>query len=228
MRVLYIQKDVDYDPSLQNMLERKGYIIDLAFDFEEAEYYFNNHHYDGIIVDSSANEEGIELARCQSDSEHKVPILLILNKNDLATRREARQYGINEFVNTPVALESFMARFSSMVKAGIQDDIISREEASIKLGNTSLNSIDYTLSTEYGSVDVSSKEYQILEILMGRPGILFDVDYIYSEIWTDYSTVEKNIVWVYLSYIRTKLKKINSNLVIRSKRGVGYIMGIQE
>lgn len=89
----------------------------------------------------------------------------------------------------------------------------------------SLNRATYTLSYESTSVRLGNKEYQMMEMLMLTPGHIFSTEQMMEKIWGYDSEAELNVVWVYLSYLRRKLRQIGCPYQIQSNRGIGYSLG---
>ncbi len=76
------------------------------------------------------------------------------------------------------------------------------------------------------AIPLSRLEYQIMELLMRHPGVAFPASCLYEQIWGTDTDAEIGVVWVYISYLRKKLEKLRANVVIRTKRDVGYFLEI--
>jgi DNA-binding response OmpR family regulator len=92
----------------------------------------------------------------------------------------------------------------------------------LRFGNITLDQTSFTLSSPTGSFPLASREYQMLEMLMGNPHRLISTEQFMDRIWGYDSDAEVNVVWVYISYLRKKLSALGASVQIRASRGLGY------
>ena len=90
------------------------------------------------------------------------------------------------------------------------------------MGNVTLDRGKYELSAPGGSFRLTSKEFQMMELLMSNPGNLISSERFMEKIWGYDSEAEINVVWVYISYLRKKLSALQANIQIKAKRNAGY------
>ena len=95
-------------------------------------------------------------------------------------------------------------------------------DSCLKFGNVSLDRMTYEVTTGSGSSKLGNKEFQMLEMLITNPGQIISVDQFMDKIWGYDSDAELNVVWVYISNLRKKLKSLKADITIKAHRGVGY------
>ena len=88
-------------------------------------------------------------------------------------------------------------------------------------GNLTLDRSAFSLSTDAGSIKLAAREFQMMEMLMESPGRVISVDLFMDRIWAD-GEADSDVVWVYISNLRKKLKSLGANVEIKSTRGLGY------
>ena len=94
----------------------------------------------------------------------------------------------------------------------------------LTFGNVTLNTATGVLSHEKDSVRLSGREFQLMELFLGSPGLVLSADQIMERIWGWDADAEINVVWVHISNLRKKLRSIGANVTIRASRGLGYIL----
>ena len=92
----------------------------------------------------------------------------------------------------------------------------------LRIGNISLDQKSFELSSPAGSYRLANKEYQVMELLMSNQNSIIPTEHIFERIWGYDSEAEINTVWVYISYLRKKLTKLNANIKIKATRNTGY------
>ena len=108
-------------------------------------------------------------------------------------------------------------------KSEIDDKVLGNEvDTKMSFGNITLDRASYELSGPAGDVKLANKEFQMMELLMAKPGNIISVDTFMDHIWGYDSDTESNVVWVYVSYLRKKLTAIGSDVKIKASRNAGY------
>ena len=92
----------------------------------------------------------------------------------------------------------------------------------MRVGNITLNSANFELSSPSGNFRLANKEYQVMEMLMRNPQNLISTEQLMKRIWGYDSEAEINVVWAYISYLRKKLDALHANIQIKASRNAGY------
>ena len=101
-------------------------------------------------------------------------------------------------------------------------------DSSLHVGNITLDTSSYELSSPGGSFRLANKEFQMMEMLMSNPKQLISTERFMEKIWGYDSEAEINVVWVYISYLRKKLTALKANVAIKATRNAGYSLEVTE
>lgn len=126
-----------------------------------------------------------------------------------------------DYLTKPFSMKELLARIRAITRRNAQTT-----DSILQFADLQLNRSTYQLSTEAGSVSLSNREYQMMEMLLTNPGQIISVEQFMDRIWGYDSDAELNVVWVYISYLRKKLSTLQSRVKIKSSRGLGYSISI--
>lgn len=220
MRLLYAEDEKAMSEAVTEILRRKNYVVDAVYDGEEALDYLLNENYDGIILDvMMPKKSGIEVLEEIRKKGIGTPVMLLTAKSEISDKVEGLNAGADDYLAKPFALPELIARVGALVRRSgeiIPDDLC--------LGNITLNRRSYEMSTKEGSIRLSRKEYQMMEMLLKSGGRPISTEAFMTRIWGYDSEAEVNVVWVYISYLRKKLLALKANIQISALRGRGYIL----
>ena len=100
----------------------------------------------------------------------------------------------------------------------------SQADSVLRYGNITLDTTSFKLKGPAGDFTLANKEFQVMQLLMKDPGIIISLDSLMDKVWGYDSDADVNVVWVYISYIRKKLKSIGADVEIKAKRNSGYYL----
>lgn len=224
MRLLYAEDERSMSEAVVDILTFHKYIVDAAYDGEEALAFAQSEEYDGIILDIMMPKmSGLEVLKKLRASGNNTPILLLTAKGEVEDRIKGLDMGADDYLPKPFAMGELLARVRAMLRR--------REEYTpeiLTVGNISLNMKSYELSGPEGAVVLPKIEYQLTEILMLNKGIYLSTDDLLLKIWGYDSDTDVGIVWVYISYLRKRLASVGANVEIKAKRNIGYTLVVRE
>lgn len=216
MKLLLADDERDLANTIKIILEANNYIVDVAFDGEEAYTLIQKNHYDALILDIMMPRiDGITLVKTIRDLNNNVPILLLTAKAEIDDKVLGLESGADDYLAKPFAVKELLARVKAILRRN------NSECGILTLGNFSLDSKTYELKGET-SVRLTNKEFRLMEYLMLNKNIYSSSEKILEAIWDFDTDSEINVVWVYMSELRKKLDKIKANYTIKVARGVGY------
>lgn len=218
MQLLLAEDELDLARAIEVILTKQGYLVDVVHDGEDAYQYAQLSQYDGIILDIMMPKlSGIEVLTKLRATGSQVPILLLTAKSAVDDRIEGLDAGADDYLTKPFNMGELLARVRAMTrrKAVFIADVIT-------FGDISLDKHLRQLSTQDSDVKLANKEFQILEILMENPQMIFSAEQLLEKIWGLDSDVETNSIWVHISNLRKKLQGLHSNVKIIATRGAGY------
>ena len=222
MRLLYAEDEKSLARAVSTILTRNNYAVDVVHDGESALDYLVTGNYDGAILDVMMPKlDGIEvLKRMRAQGDH-TPVLLLTAKAEIDDRVAGLDSGANDYLTKPFDMKELLARIRAMTRAqSVQQD------KTLTIGSVALDCASYDLTGPGGSCKLAGKEYQMMEMLMRSPRKLISTEAVMDRIWGYDSEAELNIVWVYISTLRKKLKTIDADIEIKAQRGVGYYLEV--
>ena len=221
MRLLIAEDELEISKVLKMVLEQQKYAVDVVDNGADALDYILDGDYDGVILDlMMPRMDGIEVLRRLRAEENATPVLVLTARSEVSDRVEGLDAGADDFLPKPFAITELLARVRAMLRrrANYVPDVL-------KLGNLSLDCGRYQLYTGgERRVQLSGKEFQLMEYLMRNPKRIFSTQELMERIWGYDSEAEINVVWTNIAYLRRKLRELNATAEIHSVRGAGYCM----
>lgn len=221
MRLLIAEDELEISKVLKMVLEQQKYAVDVVDNGADALDYILDGDYDGVILDlMMPRMDGIEVLRRLRAEENATPVLVLTARSEVSDWVEGLDAGADDFLPKPFAITELLARVRAMLRrrANYVPDVL-------KLGNLSLDCGRYQLYTGgERRVQLSGKEFQLMEYLMRNPKRIFSTQELMERIWGWNSEAEINVVWTNIAYLRRKLRELNATAEIRSVRGAGYCM----
>lgn len=222
MRLLYAEDETSLARAVSTILTRNNYAVDVVSDGESALDYLATGNYDGAILDVMMPKlDGIEVLRRMRARGDSTPVLLFTAKAEIDDRVTGLDSGANDYLTKPFDMKELLARIRAMTRVlSVQPD------KTLRFGAVTLDCAGYELSGPGGSCKLAGKEFQMMEMLMRSPRQLISTETFMDRIWGFDSEAELNIVWVYISMLRKKLKAIGADIGIKAQRGLGYFLEV--
>ena len=224
MRLLLAEDEKSLSRALVKILEHGNYSVDAVYDGEEALDYLEADNYDGVILDiMMPKKDGLTVLKTIRAKGNLVPVLLLTAKSEIEDKVAGLDMGANDYLTKPFAPPELLARIRAMTRTQV-----SQADSSLRLGNITLDTSSYELSSPFGSYRLANKEFQMMEMLLGNPRQLISTERFMEKIWGYDSEAEINVVWVYISYLRRKLTALKANVAIKATRNAGYSLEVTE
>ena len=223
MRLLYAEDEKSLARAVSTILVKNNYAVDVVYDGQTALDYLETGNYDGAILDVMMPKlDGFEVLRRMRARGDSTPVLLLTAKAEIDDRVTGLDSGANDYLTKPFDMKELLARIRAMTRVlSVQSD------KTLSFGRVSLDCASYDLTGPGGTTKLAGKEYQMMEMLMRNPRKLVSTETFMDRIWGFDSEAELNIVWVYISTLRKKLKGIGADIEIKAQRGVGYYLEAQ-
>ena len=218
-KILIVEDESHISNFIAAALKSGGYVPILAENGREAKSILTANGPDLMLLDLGLPDmDGLDLIRYAREWS-RIPIVVVSARMHEQDKVEALDAGADDYLAKPFAMGEFLARVRALLRRreGYTPDVMT-------MGNVSLNIATYELSTEEKTFSLSKIEYQLMELLMLNKGIYLSTDDLLTKVWGYETEAELGIVWVYISYLRKKLEKLESRAVIASKRGIGYAL----
>lgn len=218
MRILFAEDELALSKALTTILKRNNYSVDAVYDGQTALEYLEMDNYDCAILDIMMPKlDGISVLKEIRKKGMQIPVIMLTAKSEVDDKVLGLDSGANDYLTKPFEAKELMARIRAVTRIQtVQSDSL------LKFGNLTLNQATFELSSSAGSISLANKEFQMLELLMSNPHHLISADGFFEKIWGYDSEAEMNVVWVYISYLRKKLEKLDADVKIKATRNVGY------
>ena len=220
MRILYAEDEQQMSRAVCAVLQHNHFAVDAVYDGQDALDYALLSEYDVIILDIMMPKmDGIQVLTEMRKKMVHTPVILLTAKSEIEDRIAGLDAGADDYLSKPFSMGELMARIRALTRR--QPEFRPNR---IEFGNTSLDTASFEMAGPDGTIRLGNKEYQIMELLMSSKGSPVSTDRIMERVWEVDSDAETNVVWVYISYIRKKLKQVGSDIKISSARGSGYYL----
>lgn len=218
MRLLVVDDDQRIRDSLKRQLSYEGYQVDLAEDAAEAFRQIAEHSPGLVILDVMLpGISGLEICRRIRQADD-VPILMLTAKGTLDDKVGGLDSGADDYLVKPFQPEELLARVRALLRRR------QPQSAPLKFGALTLDPAARQVSVNDKAVELSSKEFDLLELLMRHPRQVLTRETFYDRIWGYDFSGESNILEVYVRYLRSKLEAVGAAKYIQTVRGVGYVL----
>ena len=223
MKVLIIEDEKMLADSLRDLLQRKGFDVECAYDGETGMDYATLGIYDLLILDvMMPRMDGYALARSVRAKRFSTPILMLTAKSGLQDRIEGLNAGADYYLTKPFDTRELMACINALLRRqGNQVDEMS-------FGNTLLDLSSCMLICGEKSVRLSAKEFDVMRFLFQSREKNLSKEILLLRVWGYDSNATENHVEVYVGFLRKKLRSIGSNIRIEAIRRQGYHLEVDE
>ena len=223
MRILIVEDEHKIANSIKRGLEQESYAADVSYTGTEGYDLASTEPYDLIILDRLLPEmDGIEIAKKLREQKNHTPILMLTAKGQVTDRVEGLDAGADDYLVKPFAFEELLARIRALTRRP-KDSL----GTILTIADLTLNTATYNVKRGEKSIQLSSKEYALLEYLMRHPNQTLTKDQIISHVWDYDADVLPNTVEVYIGYLRNKIDRAFTDKpsLIKTVRGFGYKIG---
>lgn len=224
MRILVVEDERDLNRVISKRLESEGYSVDRCFDGEEALDFIDVGEFDAIIMDIMMPRiNGIEVLKQMRSRNNTTPVLLLTARDGIGDRVNGLDAGADDYLVKPFAFEELLARIRVMTRkaSGNPTNVFSAADLTMDLNS-------HTVVRGDVNINLSAKEFEILEYLLRNKGIVLSREKIESHVWNfDYSG-GTNVVDVYIRYLRKKIDDEFEPKLIHTVRGCGYVLRVDD
>lgn len=220
IRLLLAEDEKTLSNSLVTIIKHNNYSVDAVYNGEDAIDYIETGVYDGAILDIMMPKiDGITVLKTIRAGGNKMPVLLLTAKSDVDDKVLGLDAGADDYLTKPFVTKELLARIRAMTRrqAELTDN-------SLSFGDLKLDRVSFELSSPSGKLPLTAKEFQIMESFMNHPSQIISAERLMEKIWGFDSDLEINVVWTYISYLRKKLKLLQSGVTIKAVRNIGYTL----
>lgn len=221
MRILIVEDEKSLAELIANRLKKEKYSVDISLDGEEGLYNALMDVYDLILLDIMLPSiNGIEILKEIRKNNIKAKVIMLTAKGELEDKLLGFEEGANDYIQKPFHIDELLAR----VNAQLRIEKTKNNTLEFKDLILDIKSSEIINKDNNEKISIINKEFQILEYFMRNPNQVLSKEMIYDKVWGIENDSISNNLEAYLSFIRKKLKIINSNVQIKSLRNIGYKM----
>ena len=220
MRILLVEDEVKMARAVRRGLEREGYSVHVAPDGEEALFHATERDYDAVILDVTLpGLDGFAVCDALRRRNRWMPVLMLTARDAVEDRIRGLDVGADDYLVKPFSFGELMARLRAVIrrKPGERPSVLT-------VGDVILDPAAHSVARAGRSVELSPREFALLEYLMHHPGEVVTRAQILEHVWDYNYEGISNVVNVYVGYLRKKLDGPFEGPFIRTVRGVGYMV----
>ena len=224
MRILVVEDNKRLSDSLRMTLEDDGYAIDTAYDGLDGEELALMGTYDVIILDIMLSQkDGLAVCRELRHKRVNTPVLMLTARDALDDRVKGLDSGADDYLVKPFEVDELRARIRALLRREM-----SNKSPLLQVGDLCLNPATHAVERAGDTIDLTAKEYSLLEYFMRHPNHLVSREMAESRLWSYDHVVSSNVVDVYIRRLRRKIDDPYAVKLFETVRGAGYRLRIPE
>ena len=216
MRVLVVEDEVDLASTLRRALDESHFAVDVATDGEDAQFMIREVSYDAVVLDLMVpKRSGWALLQDIRSAGDRTPVLILTALDAVEDRVRALDLGADDYLPKPFAIAELIARLRALVRRATGNP-----SPLVTVGEITIDRAARRVFREKRPVDLTAREYSILELMVRHRGTLITRADICDHIYSDSSDIFSNVIDVHIAALRRKL----GSQVIQTRRGQGFIV----
>ena len=219
LRVLLVDDETKLVHSLKKGLEEDGYTVLSATTGDAALRLIQDEEFDLAVLDwMLPGHSGIELLRSLRQSGRRTPVLLLTARDSIDDRVEGLDAGADDYLIKPFAFEELLARLRALLRRS------GAVTGPLRFANLELDPVSRRVARGDDVLDLSAREFELLEYLMRNAGQTVSRDTLAADVWREPEPGLTNVIDVYINYLRKKLERGGRSRLIQTVRGQGYVL----
>ncbi len=218
MNILYVEDEIKIASFVCAGLKEQGFMVDYCDNGNDGYLRAMELSYDAIVLDIMLpGKDGMAILKGMRRSGRNTPVILLTARNELDDRLEGLNLGADDYIAKPFFVEELVARIHAVVRR-----VSGERQNLLKVGLLQLDRITREVTCNQQSVELTTREFNLLEYLMRSPGRVFTRTQILEHVWGYDFNPDTNLVDVCIQRIRKKIDLLGGKGYIESVRGVGY------
>ena len=219
MNILIIEDEYSLADAISESLKNEKFNVIIKANGEQGEDEALTENYDLILLDVMLpKKNGFEILRYLRQEKIKTPIIMLTAKSEIDDKLNGLEHGADDYITKPFAMRELIARIKAVLK---RTNNIENTDC-LEYGDLVLDLKNAILKCNNNEIQISGKELELLEQLLINKNQISSRESLAERIWGYESDSEYNNVEVYITFVRRKLKLIDSKVTIKAIRGVGY------
>ncbi len=224
MKVLIVEDERSLADALEHIIKHAGYSADAVYTGDDALAYALGASYDVIVLDVMLPDmDGFQIVSTLRAHGNHTPVLMLTARTAISDKVTGLNAGADDYMTKPFDNAELLARLNALCRR--TGEVVMNQ---LHYSDLTLDLNSAELHTNHDSVQLSKKEFELTRLFLSHPQHTLSVDAILSAVWGMDSEVTDNNVMAYVSFLRKKLKYLNSNVTIRNIQQIGYRMEATE
>jgi len=220
MRVLIIEDEQKMADLIKRGLEEEGMEVETAYDGNVGQESGMSGNHDLIILDLGLpGKNGLDIARAWREAGVKTPVLILTAQDSTEAKVKGLDTGADDYITKPFAFAELLARIRALQRRTASEDT-----TNIRLGDLTLNLINRRAARAGNEVQLTNKEFALLEYFMRHPDEILSREVLSEKVWEETFDTLTNVIDVYINYLRNKIDRHYEPKLIHTVRGVGYML----
>ncbi|OLE74630.1 MAG: DNA-binding response regulator [Acidobacteria bacterium 13_1_20CM_2_57_8] len=222
MRILVVEDEKKVARALQQGLEARNYEVTLAYTGEEGFFLVNAQTFDLLILDLMLpGRNGLEILATLRRQRLQTPVLILTARDALDDRVRGLDEGADDYLIKPFAFPELLARIRALLRRGRPDQVLH-----LKVGDLEMDLVTRRVTRKGQTIELSAREYDLLEYLLRYRGQVVSKEMLARDVWKEptRATPLDNLIEVHIARLRRKIDDPFSSKLLKTVRGVGYIL----
>ena len=224
MKILLVEDDRSISRFIAKGLKEKGYVVDVSHDGEEGLQLMLNRSYDLVVLDILLpGLNGYEILKAMRDRKVGTPVICLTAKGEQEDIVQGLELGADDYLVKPFSFAELQARIAAVLRRGQKDADMTR----LAIGDLKLDMINRTVRRKERDIELSGKEFLLLEYLMRNAGQILTRTMILEQVWGYNFDPSSNVIDVHINHLRGKIDSNSPAKLIHTIKGVGYVLKYQ-
>lgn len=218
MNILFVEDEAKIANFVRAGLKEQGFVVDYCDNGDDGYLRALDNEYDAIVLDIMVpGKDGLSILKQLRQKGRNAPVILLTARNELDDRLQGLNLGADDYIAKPFFVEELAARIHAVVRRSVGDRL-----SLLSVGSLKLDLLAREVTCNQQAIELTSREFNLLEYLMRSPGRVFTRTQILEHVWGYDFNPNTNVVDVCIQRIRKKIDPIDETGWIESIRGVGY------
>ena len=223
MKILFAEDELDLSKAVTTVLASQGFDVTAVYDGEQALEESTKNAFDCMVFDIMMPKmDGIEALKAIRARGDVTPVIMLTAKAEIDDRVTGLDAGADDYLTKPFAMKELVARIKSQTRR-----FGTFNSNQLSVGNATLDTAQLELQAK-NTIRLARKEAQLLELFMLNPDKEFSTEEIFQKVWREEEQENFALVYMYVSYLRQKLRSVNADISIEGEKNQSYKLIITE
>jgi len=221
LKILIVEDERKIALFVQRGLKESGFVVDVVHHGDQALAVILDNHFDAVVLDIMLpGRDGLSILRALRQKSNAVPVLILTARGAISEKVEGLDLGADDYLAKPFSIDELAARLRALIRRKSGENLVR-----YRVQDLSLDVATRVAQRGTRRIDLTSREFGLLECLMRAPGRVFSRTQLCQQVWEYHFDPESNLVDVYIQRLRRKIDDGESSKLIQTVRGTGYRIG---